>query len=94
MGAQTHSHTLKMAVSRRRATQLSAQPHVADEALSNLSDKHKMSWTARGVHADTHTHPVKCSSRRCAQLRIMPSGQIYVFKDEQVAVEDKAKASE
>lgn len=85
-------------MSSRRATQLSAQPYVADEALSNLSDRHKMSRTARGVHTDTdahiHTPCVKCSSNRCAQLRIMPSGQIYVFKDEQVAVEDKAKTSE
>lgn len=71
---------------------------MTDEALSNLSDRHKMSRTARGVHtdADVHTHTpcVKCSSNRCVQLRIMPSGQIYVYGDEQVAVEDEAKASE
>lgn len=26
--------------------------------------------------------------------RIMPTGQMYVYRDQQVAVEDKAKASE
>lgn len=100
MSVRAHIYTGMWTLSSRCATQLSAQPYVADEALSNLSDRHKMSQTARGVHTDTdahiHTHTpcVKCSSNRCAQLRIMPSGQIYVFRDEQVAVEDKAKASE
>lgn len=37
----------------------------------------------------SHTPCVKCSSNRCIQLQIIPSGQIYVFKDEQVAVEAK-----
>ena len=98
MSVRAHIYTGMWTLFSRGATQLSAQPYVADEALSNLSDRHKMSQTARGVHTDTdahiHTPCVKCSSNRCAQLQIMPSGQIYVFRDEQVAVEDKAKASE
>lgn len=96
MSVRAHIYTGMWTLSSRRATQLSAQPYVADEALSNLSDRHKMSQTARGVHTDAqiHTPCVKCSSNQCAQLRIMPSGQIYVLRDEQVAVEDKAKASE
>ena len=46
-------------------------PHEANEALHNLSDRHKMSQTARGIHTatraykhayidahtHTHTHP-------------------------------------
>lgn len=74
------------------AARLSSPSYVADEALSNLSDRYKMSQTARGVHI--HTPGVKCKSNKCAQLQIIPSGQINVFRDEQVAVEDRAKASE
>lgn len=72
--------------------------NVADEALSNLSDRHKMSRTARGTRADTdahtHTNTQNVAQNECAQLRIIPSGQIYVFGDIQVAVEDGAQASE
>lgn len=42
----------------------------------------------------THTTCLKCGSDECPQLRTFPSGQIYVFRDIQVAVEDGTKASE
>lgn len=95
-GARVHADTHTQSC--KRAARLSSQPYVTDEALSNLSDRHKMSRTARGAHADTgahiHTPRAKCSSNECAQLRIIPSGRIYVFRDIQVAAEDGAKASE
>lgn len=46
------------------------------------------------THTHTHTLRLKRSSNESAQLWIIPSGQIYVFRDMQVAVEDGAKASE
>lgn len=50
-------------------------------------------WTLTPTY--TYTHPAKnVAQTEFAQLRIIPSGQIYVFRDEQVAVEDEAKAGE
>lgn len=46
------------------------------------------------AHTRTHTPRSKWRSNESARLRIIPSGQIYVFRDIQVAGEDGAKASE
>lgn len=50
--------------------------------------------TLRLTGARTNTPCSKCSSNECARLRIIPSGQMYVFRDMQVAAAEGAKASE
>ena len=65
-------------------------PHEANEALHNLSDRHKMSQTARGMHTDTHIHTLCADVVSCKSCLLVRS----VFSDEQVAAEDRASARE